>query len=321
MTATVIVATCNRARTLRTTLETLAAQRVSGGFTWELLVVDNNSTDGTRAVIEAFVAAHPGRIRYLFEPRQGKTFALNTAIARARGSILCFTDDDVRLQADWLARLVSAMQQYRCGAVGGRILPEWTQPRPAWLETTGPYRLGSVIVSMDLGDAFCWFSDTDTLPLGASLAVTASALQRVGSFRTDLGPTTGSLIRGEDSDICRRLLSAGERLLYVPDAIAFHPVDDRRLTRAYFERYYFDQGRARTREEGLPAGAACWFDVPRYLIASACRKLAIWLLAGGVKRRFYHKLQFYYAAGRIVEARALRRAAAPSRVERAITTP
>ncbi len=319
MTATVIVATCNRARTLQTTLDSLAAQRVPDGFTWELLVVDNNSTDGTRAVIEAFVTAHPRRIRYLFEPQQGKTFALNTAIARARGRVLCFTDDDVRLDPHWLARMVGAMQEHGCAAAGGRILPEWTQPRPAWLETTGPRRLGSVIVSMDLGDAFRWFADTDTLPLGASLAITAGALQRVGPFRTDLGPTSGSLIRGEDSDICRRLLAAGEQLLYVPDAIALHPVDDRRLTRAYFERYYFDQGRALTREEGLPPGAICWFDVPRYFIAGAGRKLAAWLLARGVKRRFYHKLQFYYAAGRIVEARALRRAAAPSRVEPAIT--
>jgi len=304
ITATVIIATYNRARTLRTTLESLERQIVPAGFDWELLVVDNNSSDDTLDVVESFGAAMPGRIRYLFERQQGKSFALNTAIARARGEILAFTDDDVLLDPHWLASLVTRLREYGCACAGGRIFPAWAQKKPDWLETEGPYRLGSVVVSMDLGEQPCWF--VDTLPLGANMAITARALRHIGPFRTDLGPTAGSEIRGEDSDICRRLLAAAERILYVPDAIAFHPVDDRRLHRSYFERYYFDQGRAVTREEGIPRAAVCYFGVPRYLIPQACMRLASWMLSTDVKRRFYHKLQFRYSLGRIVEARALR---------------
>ncbi len=302
--ASVIIATYNRAQTLRATLDSLESQCVPAGFRWELLVVDNNSTDDTRAAVESFAVAAPGRIRYLFEPRQGKTFALNTAVAQARGEILVFTDDDVFFDPYWLASLVTRLREAGVACAGGRIFPAWTQAKPDWLDTDGPYRLGAVVVSMDLGDRPCWF--VDTLPLGANMAITAAALRRIGPFRTDLGPTVGSLIRGEDSDICNRLLAAGERLLYVPDAIVFHPVDDRRLERTYFEQYYFDQGRAITREEGISESAVRYFGVPRYLIPRACRRYLSWMLSTDRKRRFYHKLQFRHALGRIVEARAMR---------------
>lgn len=305
MNATVVVATYNRASALRLMLESLERQRVPRGFTWDVIVVDNNSTDGTRTIVESFVAMNPERIRYLLERRQGKTFALNTGLAAARGDVIAFTDDDVILDPHWLGRLVHAVRAHGCACAGGRILPVWSRPRPAWIEMEGPYRLGSVVVSMDLGDAPCWFDTTDTLPLGANMAITAAALKRVGLFRTDLGPAAGSEIRGEDSDICRRLIAAGERLLYVPNATVFHPVDERRLHRRYFRRYYFDQGRAITREEGLPADAVCYANVPRYLIRPAIRRGLQWLQCFDRKRRFYYQLQFWYALGRIVEARAL----------------
>jgi len=310
--ATVIIATYNRAATLRATLESLAQQRVPDGFDWELIVVDNNSKDSTRQVIQAFAAGAPMRVRHLFEARQGKTFALNSAIADAKGAILAFTDDDVVVDPQWLGSLVTRLRDSGCACAGGRIVPAWQHPKPEWLETSGPYRLGSVVVSMDLGDEPCWF--VDTLPLGANMAITADALHRVGLFRTDLGPAAGSEIRGEDSDICRRLLAAGERILYAPDAIVFHPVDERRLERTYFERYYFDQGRAITREEGIPGEAICYGGVPRYQIPPACRRLVSWVLSTDVKRRFYHKLQLWYTLGRMAEARAIRHRVANKRV-------
>ena len=163
---------------------------------------------------------------------------------------------------------------------------------------------------MDLGEQPCWF--VDTLPLGANMAITAEALRRIGPFRTDLGPTAGSEIRGEDSDICNRLLAAGEQLLYAPDALAFHPVDERRLERTYFERYYFDQGRAVTREEGIPQSAVRYFGVPRYQIPQIVSRFVSWMVTTDVKRRFYHKLQLWHALGRAAEARALGLRQSPS---------
>ena len=310
--ATVIIATYNRSATLKAALASLVDQRTPPGFSWEALIVDNNSSDDTRAIVESFAAATAGRIRYLFEPRQGKTYALNTGIAAAHGDVLAFTDDDVTLDPDWLSRLVGGLKHYGCAAAGGVVVPVWRTPPPPWLEMEGAYRMGAVIVSFNLGDAPC--AVRDRLPLGANLAIAASALARVGAFRTDLGPTVDSAIRGEDSEICQRLLDAGERILYLPDAVVHHPVDPRRLDRQYFQHYYFAQGRAVTRYEGVPGGVVCYAGIPRYLLASAALKCLRWFAAAGEKRRFYHKLQFIFALGRVVEARAIARRAMQSRL-------
>lgn len=299
--ATVILATYDRCVTLAQALESLARQEVPVGFTWEALIVDNNSRDATRRVVESRPEISSGRFRYIFEGRQGKTHALNAAIAQAKGEVLVFTDDDVTLDASWLANLVKRVRESDCAAAGGRIVPVWTEAKPRWLETDGPYRLGSVIVSLDLGAEPCIV--TDRLPLGANMAIKAETLNRLGGFRPDLGPTVGSEIRGEDSEICHRMMNVGEQLIYVPDAVVYHPVDKRRLDRKYFQKYYFAQGRAITREEGIPIRATRYCNVPRYLIRGAGVKFVKWMVSFGVSRRFYHKLQFYYAVGRIVEAR------------------
>jgi glycosyltransferase involved in cell wall biosynthesis len=311
--ATIIIATYNRGATLQSALASLRAQRTPPGLSWEAIIVDNNSTDDTRTIIGSCEAETSGQIRYLFEPRQGKTWALNAAIREARGEILAFTDDDVTLDPSWLSRLVGGMRRLGCAAAGGAVVPVWQTPAPSWLETEGPYRMGAVIVSFSLGDAPC--AITTRLPLGANLAIAASVVRRLGAFRTDLGPTVGSEIRGEDSEICQRLLDAGERIVYLPDAIVQHPVDARRLDRAYFQRYYFAQGRAVTRYEGVPAHAVCVGGVPRYLLKAACVKALRWITARGTKPRFYHRLQFLFVLGRIAEARSIgRRAASPHAV-------
>jgi glycosyltransferase involved in cell wall biosynthesis len=89
--ATVLIPTFNRATLLDETLTWLAATRVPAGFRWEVIVIDNNSTDGTRAVVERHATAFPVPLRYLFETRQGRSSALNAGIAAARGAVLAFT--------------------------------------------------------------------------------------------------------------------------------------------------------------------------------------------------------------------------------------
>ena len=100
MNTTIIVCTYNRCKSLAKTLESIATLRVPGPVEWEVLVVDNNSTDQTRAVVEGFSCRYPSRFRYLFEPQQGKSCALNAGIQAARGEILAFTDDDVTVEPD-----------------------------------------------------------------------------------------------------------------------------------------------------------------------------------------------------------------------------
>jgi len=108
MKISVIVCTYNRCQSLAKALESVAQSQLPENVRWEVLVVDNNSKDGTRAVVDDFSRRYPGRFRYAFEERQGKSFALNTGIELVAGDINAFVDDDVVVEPSWLARLTAA---------------------------------------------------------------------------------------------------------------------------------------------------------------------------------------------------------------------
>src|SRR5260370_20743117 len=138
MDLTVIICTWNRARSLAAGLRSLEASIVPNGLEWEVLVVDNNSKDDTRAVCESFIAKDPRRFRYLFHGTQGKTNALNAGIREASSEILALTDDDLIVAPHWVADIYYAFQEFDCAAVGGKIVPVWNCRNPSWIPCDGP---------------------------------------------------------------------------------------------------------------------------------------------------------------------------------------
>ena len=135
----VIICTHNRAESLKHTLESLSEMDVPRELEWELIVVDNKSTDTTRAVVEEFARRSPFAVRYVFEPNAGVSYARNTAVTRARGGIIAFTDDDVIVTTEWLREIAAAFRQFDCAGVGGRSIPLWGElERPRWLGSPGP---------------------------------------------------------------------------------------------------------------------------------------------------------------------------------------
>src|SRR5215469_11293809 len=119
MNITVILCTYNRCQSLRKALESIAASRLPESIEWEVLVVNNNSKDQTREVVEEFCRAYPGRFRYLFEPKQGKSIALNTGIREAKGEVLAFMDDDVIVEPTWLRNVTAPLERGELSGVGG----------------------------------------------------------------------------------------------------------------------------------------------------------------------------------------------------------
>jgi glycosyltransferase involved in cell wall biosynthesis len=97
-----MVCTYNRCEDLRELLATAVAQETGGAFTYEIIVVDNNSSDDTRQIVENFIATGDVEVRYMFEGRQGKSHALNTGLGAARGWIYTICDDDFILPKNWL---------------------------------------------------------------------------------------------------------------------------------------------------------------------------------------------------------------------------
>src|SRR5688572_32257096 len=134
MDVSVLVCTFNRDRLLARTLDTLAGMRVGPDLSWEVIVVDNNSTDTTRPTTEARIASFPVPLRLVFEARQGKAQALTTGVAASRATIIAFTDDDVEIPPDWLEQAVRPLLERRdIDYTGGPVHPMYEASPPSWI--------------------------------------------------------------------------------------------------------------------------------------------------------------------------------------------
>jgi glucosyl-dolichyl phosphate glucuronosyltransferase len=300
MKATVIVCTYNRCQSLAGTLDRLAKSIVPTSTEWEVLIVDNNSSDATSEVAKDFCGRYPDRFRYVFEGRPGKSYALNSGIQEARGDVLAFVDDDVSMEPTWLGNLTADLCSGDWAGVGGRILPQWPCAPPSWFPEEG--WLGRAPLGIfDLGLEARPLTDA---PFGANMAFRRRVFEKHGGFRTDLGPGPNNKVRNnEDTEFGRRLLTAGERLKYAPAALVYHPVQQNGLQRDYFLAWWFNKGRADIQENGIATDTK-WFicGVPLYLL----RKLAIgtlrWMLTLERSRRFTHQLSVWFFAGRVLES-------------------
>jgi glycosyltransferase involved in cell wall biosynthesis len=296
----VIVCTYNRSASLRNTLGSLAQQWLPDGTSWELIVVDNNSTDDTAETVKTFAATSNVSVRCVFEINQGLSHARNTGIRAAHGDIIAFVDDDVTVAPSWLCELRKTFDQFGCVGVGGRIVPVWVGQKPSWLESDGLHSLRSgTVVSFDHGEEPC---ELHTSPVGANMAFKRVAFERHGFFRTELGKRGNNLMIGEETEFCTRLLRAGDKLVYAPSAVVYHPVPKVRLKKSHFQSHYFNWGRYMARVNGFPEKAIRYFGVPRYLFRSLLAHICRWLFTFDSQRRFRYKLEVFESLGEISEA-------------------
>jgi glucosyl-dolichyl phosphate glucuronosyltransferase len=297
MNVTVILCTYNRCDSLANALDSLSKSVLPECVTWEILVVDNNSSDQTSEVIESFLNKYPGRIRYLFEPRQGKSFALNSGIREANGDILAFADDDVSVDSMWLSNLTSALYDTQWAGSGGRILPSCSYSPPSWLALDGPYNLlGALCAYFDPGDFPC---ELKSPPIGTNMAYRKDMFKKYGLFRTDLGPRPDSEIRHEDTEFGCRLLSGGERICYVPSAIVYHEIHERRVCKEFFLAWWFDFGRGSVLEGKRNLTLIEIMNV----FCCALQTTMRWALSFDPQHRFYCKCRLWCAAGKLIEGR------------------
>ena len=263
MMISVVIATRDRAALLERTLDALCGQ-LSPGCPFEILVVDNGSVDATSAVVAA--AAHRSHVPvvYLREEKPGKSHALNTAVAHARGDLLAFTDDDVLPSPGWLAAYAEAFAQTGVDYAAGRILPLWEAPPPRWLTPS----LHGVLAIPDGGTRRLTLNGIhdQVMPIGANMAIRRHVLDRVGGWNPDLGKLQNTLRTGEDHEFALRLVAAGFAGVYEPAASVLHRVPAERLHLAYFVRWCYGNGRIGAGlEQKYPSTAHYLFRVPRYL--------------------------------------------------------
>ncbi len=265
MDASIVICTYQRADSLNITLGCLAAQRVPEEFAWEVLVVDNNSTDHTRATVDGWETRLPN-LRYLFEPRQGLSHARNLGIKESQGKYLLFTDDDVCPAPDWLSRMVQAMEHTGCAAAGGYIAPDWERPPPAWLT---PRFYGFLALKIEQGEPHPLKAD-DPLPFGANMAFRRNLFDQIGVFDIHRGRQGKTLASGEDGELFQRILAAGLPVWYFPQARVRHRIEGFRLRRRYFWRWRYHTSRNLALTHGVPSGRKIG-GIPLYLVPQTLR--------------------------------------------------
>ena len=309
----IIIPTYNRADELRQTIRSIAQLNVDG--TWELIVVDNKSTDHTRAVVDEETASFPAPLRYLFEPEQGRYAALNTGIRAATGSIIATTDDDARVEPDWLTRAAEGLEKLGCDYVGGRVLPLWKAPRPEWLPNGPSGGHWAVLALQDHGSEPREFGTKGMpWPLGINTAAKRHTYERIDLFDNRLGRKAGTLRNQAQREWHLRARAAGLRGFYVPGMIVHHVVEPDRLKKEYVRRWFYWHGISRAIlfaklgvDMDSPDHSRLDFSrvpqiagIPRYMYRSVIqhvKELAVASLRGKPALAFEHELWLCFFAG------------------------
>ncbi len=296
-TVTIIVCTYNRAQSLARTLLALLAQEGIAAYHPELVVIDNNSSDDTRAVVERIACEAAWPVRYVFEPRQGLCYARNRAISESRGELLLFTDDDVRPEPAWASALAHAFAEHRADGVCGPVRPIWEVEPPTWARQFG----GGVLAIVDYGEQPFQIRDIKHLFVGANMAFRREIFASLGAFRVDLGPNVTMPLRGDDTEFFERALAAGRTLVYEPRAAVHHHVLRGRLTRRYFRQWHYWSGYS-TALYHTPErdSARTLFGMPAWAVREALvtggRAVAAYV-TGQSLRAFEQELRFWVQIG------------------------
>ena len=249
MMLSVILCTYNRERYLYNVLHSLAAGTCRD---YEIVLVNNNSTDGTEAECRRFQADHPDvAFRYCIESQQGLSYARNRGIQESQGEVLVYVDDDALVNPEYLQTYADFFRQHpEAMAAGGPILPQYDGcEEPLWMSH---YTRQLVTGKLDLGSREREFPN-GAFPGGGNAAYRKEVFDQVGLFNVELGRKGNSLIGAEEKDLFAKMTSRGIRFYYLPTAILYHLIPPKKLTDDYFNRLTYSIGvseRYRTRQIG-----------------------------------------------------------------------
>jgi glucosyl-dolichyl phosphate glucuronosyltransferase len=277
---TVIICTYNRSGNLPSCLAALARQERVEGIDWEVLVVDNNSSDDTHAVVETLGRELPIKVRYVREARQGLNHARNCGVSSSAGTHFTFVDDDIHVSPQWLAALHQAFERTDADAIGGRIhldpsiaLPKWVAPGS---ETAG------FLGYQDFGEQPFRMDGKSKYPFGGNMSFHRRVVERIGLFDPKLGRKgegrkRGELFKGAETDYFHRLAERGDaRIYYEPGAIVYHRVQPHQLRQRYFLTIHFNAGYQKAFYDAREFHRRM-FGVPVFLYAQLTRAVGRYL--------------------------------------------
>lgn len=305
----VLLCTHNRRDRVLRACAALAGQRFARGQAqandtpepvprYEVIVVDNASTDGTAEAVQEFARGAPVPFRYLYEPQLGKVHALNAGLVAAPGRIVAFTDDDCEPRPGWLAALVEPFADPRVGIVAGPVFGHF--PEEVEQDPERRFLAHKFLGDFTLGEKRRELRGRES-PLGCNMAALTEVARAVGGFSPRFGPAGDSPGVYDDSDFAWRIAAAGYTMVYAPTAIVDHYPDTVRLTRERLRSRAFAAGRcAYLAKQRGPVG------IPRRCVRTALYSLEValkalrWALTFSRRRRFVAEYRLRCAAGKVV---------------------
>jgi glycosyltransferase involved in cell wall biosynthesis len=279
---------------------------VPAGVEIEICIVDNNSTDDTKAVVQEF--AKDG-VRYIFEPAAGQSYARNTALKSSSGDIVVWTDDDINAEANWLSELLSCHQSLDADVVFGKVVPMWETQPPSWFSK----RFHGKFALLDFGDDRRL--TTNESGYGVNHSARRVVYDKVGLFRTDYGirPVVDGGSKGasyasgggEDSYFFLRSHKLGLRVAYCGSAVVHHFIPADRCEKDYYRRrvWHARKQHLLTFEEDTSPRL---LGVPRYLYKRCVGDVGSYLSAlfgGDASKRFESELKIRAFIGLLEAAR------------------
>jgi len=237
------ICTYNRSDKLKRLLSTINDKlRIPEGIEFEIICVDNNSSDDTRVIAESFKDDLP--LTVLTETKQGLSSARNRAVEASKGDWVVFIDDDVLPADNFLEAYVNTIINHDVDFMGGRVLLNWIEPKPKWLINEDLPLLSGVLVKFDLGNQVLPFLSVNELPRGANFAMSKVLSDKVGAFNTKLGVSGVYHGRAEETEYFSRAQEAGFVGFYCGTALCYHDGLTERLNLSYALKHGAAKGKA-----------------------------------------------------------------------------
>lgn len=256
----IIICTYNREGYIVNALESLYNQTLNKSV-FEVIVVDNNSTDNTEKICHEYIQTHTNaNFQYYNETKQGASFARNLGAEKALSPLLCFMDDDAIANPHYLERILYFFNTYpEANGLGGKIIPKYIPTEPKWMS----YYVSSLVGNFDYSKQVTLFGK-NKYPLESNMIVRKSDFEQVGGFNTALPGVVGNLrIGGEGKEFFLKLKALGKKIYYDPQVCVEHIVEVKKLTKDYMYRVASGIGRGervRTLQISKMAFAKKWIE-------------------------------------------------------------
>lgn len=266
----VIICTYNREKFIKKALASVAAQTLPA-TEFEIIIIDNNSTDTTPVICMEFIKDHPAfNIKYYKEENRGLSFARNSGFQQSRSPVVTYIDDDAEAIPSFLESILTFMEQHKeAVGIGGRVIPKYSEsPEPIWMSNY----LNGFVGKVDYGNIPLIYDSKMKYPVGCNMTYTNAILKEVHGFNNKL------TFRSDDKYIYHQISKISDKIYYLPSAKVYHNIDAERLQYASFKKLFLKTGneeKIRTKtEEGTTGLAKKFFE----LLLKTCATVAIYIL-------------------------------------------